>query len=240
VSLTCWTTIVPPPPQLSRNARIHDAESCTLPEGSIQVTRHCYDEGLCPYTSSRALVASLAPPLRGNFCQSGEQVRGVDNFATGRRENLTEILGKIDFRQADILDLSAMNQACTGVDYVSASGSDPVGAEVRARSHRKQPGKRGWHSERSCGSARCQGEAGHLCGVVVSIWRHANAAQHESNDAGSDFALMPWPSWPASNYLTSFYRAMDWKPWRCATSIFLVRGKIRRRPTRACWQSSSP
>src|ERR1039458_1763991 len=48
----------------------------------------------------------------------GEQVRGIDNFETGRRENLSEVLSQIDFREADILDLDAMHKACTGVDYV--------------------------------------------------------------------------------------------------------------------------
>ncbi len=48
----------------------------------------------------------------------GEQVRGVDNFATGKRENIADILDRIDFREADILDLDAMKRACAGVDYV--------------------------------------------------------------------------------------------------------------------------
>src|SRR5712692_2868581 len=55
----------------------------------------------------------------------GEQVRGVDNFATGRRENLAEILDRIDFRDADILDLDAMKRACSGVDYVLHQAAIP-------------------------------------------------------------------------------------------------------------------
>src|SRR5438270_13159528 len=55
----------------------------------------------------------------------GEQVRGVDTFATGRRENLTEILDRIDFREADILDLDAMKRACAGVDYVLHQAAIP-------------------------------------------------------------------------------------------------------------------
>jgi UDP-glucose 4-epimerase len=50
--------------------------------------------------------------------ERGEQVRGVDNFDTGRRENLAEVLDQMDFREADILDLDAMHKACAGVDYV--------------------------------------------------------------------------------------------------------------------------
>jgi nucleoside-diphosphate-sugar epimerase len=48
----------------------------------------------------------------------GEEVRGLDNFATGRRENLTEVLDRIDFREISILDLDATRQACEGVDFV--------------------------------------------------------------------------------------------------------------------------
>src|SRR6202522_2709718 len=54
-----------------------------------------------------------------------EQVRGVDNFATGKRENLQEILPQIDFREADILDLEAMKNACEGVDYVLHQAAIP-------------------------------------------------------------------------------------------------------------------
>ncbi len=55
----------------------------------------------------------------------GEQVRGVDNFSTGRRENLTEIISSIDLRETDILDLDAMHQACAGVDYVLHQAAIP-------------------------------------------------------------------------------------------------------------------
>lgn len=55
----------------------------------------------------------------------GEQVRGVDNFATGKRENLTEILDRIDFREADIVDLESMHKACAGVDFVLHQAAIP-------------------------------------------------------------------------------------------------------------------
>ena len=57
--------------------------------------------------------------------ERGEQVRGVDNLATGRRENLSEVLSRIDFREADILDLDAMHRACAGVDYVLHQAAIP-------------------------------------------------------------------------------------------------------------------
>ena len=57
--------------------------------------------------------------------EGGGQVRGVDNFATGRRENLAEVLSRIDFREADILDLDAMHKACQGIDYVLHQAAIP-------------------------------------------------------------------------------------------------------------------
>jgi UDP-glucose 4-epimerase len=55
----------------------------------------------------------------------GDQVRGFDNFATGRRENLTDIMGRIDFREADLLDLNAMQKACAGADFVLHQAAIP-------------------------------------------------------------------------------------------------------------------
>ncbi len=55
----------------------------------------------------------------------GEQVRGVDNFSTGKRENIAEILDRIDFREADLLDVDAMHKACAGADFVLHQAAIP-------------------------------------------------------------------------------------------------------------------
>jgi len=57
--------------------------------------------------------------------ERGDEVRGIDNFSTGRRENLTEVLNRVDFRETDILDLEAMHKACAGVDYVLHQAAIP-------------------------------------------------------------------------------------------------------------------
>jgi nucleoside-diphosphate-sugar epimerase len=57
--------------------------------------------------------------------ERGDEVRGIDNFTTGKRENLTDVLQRMDFREADILDLDAMHQACEGVDYVLHEAAIP-------------------------------------------------------------------------------------------------------------------
>jgi UDP-N-acetylglucosamine/UDP-N-acetyl-alpha-D-glucosaminouronate 4-epimerase len=48
----------------------------------------------------------------------GDQVVGVDNLSTGRRENLAAVLDRIDFREVDINDAGKMSAACRGADYV--------------------------------------------------------------------------------------------------------------------------
>jgi UDP-N-acetylglucosamine/UDP-N-acetyl-alpha-D-glucosaminouronate 4-epimerase len=55
----------------------------------------------------------------------GDQVRGIDNFSTGTRENIAEIRDQIDFRDADLLNLPAMHDACVGVDYVFHEAAIP-------------------------------------------------------------------------------------------------------------------
>jgi nucleoside-diphosphate-sugar epimerase len=67
----------------------------------------------------------IGSSLARELLQRGEQVRGVDNFSTGKRENLAQILGQIDFREADILDLDAMKSACAGADYVLHQAAIP-------------------------------------------------------------------------------------------------------------------
>ncbi|MGA1841911.1 MAG: SDR family oxidoreductase [bacterium] len=50
--------------------------------------------------------------------EKGERVRVVDNFSTGKIENIAPFMEKIEFMEADILDMKAMNDACKGIDYV--------------------------------------------------------------------------------------------------------------------------
>jgi len=57
--------------------------------------------------------------------ERGEQVRGIDNFATGKRQNIAEIADRIDFREADLLDLDAMKRACEGVECVFHQAAIP-------------------------------------------------------------------------------------------------------------------
>ena len=78
---------------------------------------------------ARYLVTGIAGFIGSSIARAllaqGEQVRGVDNLSTGRRENITEILDRIDFREADLLDMEAMKKACTGVHCVFHQAAIP-------------------------------------------------------------------------------------------------------------------
>ncbi len=48
----------------------------------------------------------------------GERIRVLDNFLTGKRENLTNFLSQIELIEGDIRDEETCLRACDGVDYV--------------------------------------------------------------------------------------------------------------------------
>jgi nucleoside-diphosphate-sugar epimerase len=86
------------------------------------------------------LITGVAGFIGSNLARAlverGEHVRGVDNFATGRRENIAALAGKLDFRELDILDLDGLRKACQGIDFVfheaaipsvPKSVADPIG-----------------------------------------------------------------------------------------------------------------
>ena len=71
------------------------------------------------------IAGFIGSSLANTLVKQGEQVRGIDNFATGKRENIAEIQSQIDFREADLLDLDAMHSACRGADYVLHQAAIP-------------------------------------------------------------------------------------------------------------------
>jgi nucleoside-diphosphate-sugar epimerase len=53
-----------------------------------------------------------------SLVKQGQDVRVLDNFLTGKRENIAEFLDKIDLIEGDIRDFSTCEKALNGVDYV--------------------------------------------------------------------------------------------------------------------------
>lgn len=56
--------------------------------------------------------------LAKGLLSEGEQVRVLDNFSTGRRENLREIEDDIELIEGDICDFHVALDACEGIDFV--------------------------------------------------------------------------------------------------------------------------
>ena len=52
------------------------------------------------------------------FLSEGATVRVIDDFSTGRRENLAPLVDRIDLHEQSITDPAACAAACVGVDYV--------------------------------------------------------------------------------------------------------------------------
>lgn len=56
--------------------------------------------------------------LAGHLLGLGHRVRVIDNLSTGKRENLAEILDRIDFIEGDITDEATCRRAVAGVDFI--------------------------------------------------------------------------------------------------------------------------
>jgi UDP-glucose 4-epimerase len=68
----------------------------------------------------------------------GQKVRVLDNFETGKRENLTEVAGRIELIEGDIRDMDTVRRAAAGAEVVyhlAALGSVPRSIKDPATSH---------------------------------------------------------------------------------------------------------
>jgi UDP-glucose 4-epimerase len=71
---------------------------------------------------AKYLITGIAGFIGSNLAHfliaRGDEVRGIDNFSHGRRENLQGIENKIDLREEDITDARAIRSACEGMEFV--------------------------------------------------------------------------------------------------------------------------
>jgi len=106
----------------------------------------CYQEFLDKIRRRprRWLVTGAAGFIGGHLTEellrNGQEVRGLDDFSTGKRANLDDVRARVgeeawarfEFREADIADLEACRAACAGVGHVlhqAALGSVPRSLE---------------------------------------------------------------------------------------------------------------
>ena len=101
-------------------------------------------------TRSTWLVTGAAGFIGSHLVESllqlGQIVVGLDNYSTGRKENLVEVRNKVganrwrafSFTEGDILDTELCQKICSGVDYVlhqAALGSVPRSIEDPLSTH---------------------------------------------------------------------------------------------------------
>jgi len=63
--------------------------------------------------------------LADAFVEGGHEVRGLDNFSTGKRDNLAALEDKIELLEVDLRDREAVKAACQGMDYILHEGALP-------------------------------------------------------------------------------------------------------------------
>lgn len=71
------------------------------------------------------MAGFIGSSLAHALLDRGHSVRGIDNLSTGKLDNLAAIRDRVDFREADLLDLDAMQDACRDMDYVLHQAAIP-------------------------------------------------------------------------------------------------------------------
>jgi UDP-N-acetylglucosamine/UDP-N-acetyl-alpha-D-glucosaminouronate 4-epimerase len=64
------------------------------------------------------IAGFIGSSIAHELVQRGETVRGLDDFSTGKWENIAGIKNDLDFRQVSLLDAAGVAAACEGIDYV--------------------------------------------------------------------------------------------------------------------------
>lgn len=78
---------------------------------------------------ARILITGIAGFIGSTLARAvlerGDQVCGIDNFSTGKAENLADIRDHIEFIQADLNDEESVRRACRGIDFVLHQAAIP-------------------------------------------------------------------------------------------------------------------
>ena len=64
------------------------------------------------------IAGFIGSSIAHELVRRGETVRGLDDFSTGKRENIADIRNDIDFREVSLLQPAGVAAACEGIDYV--------------------------------------------------------------------------------------------------------------------------
>jgi UDP-N-acetylglucosamine/UDP-N-acetyl-alpha-D-glucosaminouronate 4-epimerase len=71
------------------------------------------------------IAGFIGSSLAHALVEQGQQVRGIDNFSTGKAANIASIRSRIEFIEGDLNDTAAVANACRGADYVLHQAAIP-------------------------------------------------------------------------------------------------------------------
>ena len=158
---------------------------------------------------AKALITGIAGFIGSSIARGllaeGAEVRGIDNMSSGKAHNLDSIRSQIEFREADICDAAAVEEACKGVEYVfhqaaipsvPLSVADPVGT-----------------NEPNLNGTLLVLEAARKAGVKRLMYAASSAAYGDSPELPKTEAMLPAPISPyavqkvaGEHYLASYAR----------------------------------
>lgn len=64
------------------------------------------------------IAGFIGSSIARELLERGEYVRGLDDFSTGKWENIAEVKNKIDFRGVSLLDKDGLASACQEIEYI--------------------------------------------------------------------------------------------------------------------------
>ena len=143
--------------------------------------------------------------------ERGETVRALDNFATGKRENLTPFAGKIEVLEVDLRDADGVAKACQGVEIIFHEGALPsVPLSV------KDP--RASHTANIDGTFNLLEGARHA-GVKRVVYAASSSAYGNKNPLPQKEAMLPGPLSPyaVQKLLGELYLRSYWEVYGLET-----------------------
>ena len=164
------------------------------------------------------------------LCAEGHAVRVLDDLSTGRRENLAEILGEIEFVEGDIRDAALLAEVVQQVDCVLHHAAIvSVPASSRAAPRRSGSQRRGNAAAVGSGAAG-RGAAAWFSPVrpqCMAIIRKCPSARTCCPNPSRPTRFPR--SWPSTT-LECTASSTAWRWSACATSMFLALGRCRPSP----------
>jgi nucleoside-diphosphate-sugar epimerase len=98
----------------------------------------------------------------------GDEISVLDNFSTGRRENLQDLAGTLAVVEGDILDAALLDRVFAGAEVVFHEAAIP--SVPRSLAARQPQCQRHGHAQRPGGCASLSSSAGGLCRILLGLW----------------------------------------------------------------------